>query len=137
MPLTTCVDCAGAVSTAATACPHCGRPSGRPQVSPVTEAVIGGCLLVGSFAVPVLLVPLGLLALVAIVRRARAGSRRGAIVSGLVIGLLGIASTAVFGNSPGMVVVVLAVCAAAILAIAQGQRRSRRFAAERRPLPLA
>lgn len=33
MALSTCVDCGGDLSTLATACPHCGRPSGRAHRS--------------------------------------------------------------------------------------------------------
>lgn len=50
MPLVRCPDCAKEVSTAASACPHCGRPMSaamqRPETQPVTvegrKGVTGG-----------------------------------------------------------------------------------------------
>ena len=132
MPLTTCPDCGGEVSSAARACPHCGRPSGL-RGSPLTEAVIGGCLLIGVLAVPALLLPVGLLVLIAVVCRARTGSGRRAITTGVAIGLLGVIAVAVFGNSPGMIVVIWAVCLAAVGCLVQGRRVSRRLAADGAP----
>ena len=129
MSLTTCPDCGGEVSSAARVCPHCGRPSGL-RGSPLAEAVVGGCLLVGVLAVPALLLPVGLLVLIAVVLRARTGSSRRAITTGVAIGLLGVIAVAVLGNSPGMIVVIWAVCLAAVAALVQGQRVSRRLAAD-------
>ncbi len=34
MPITSCPDCGGAVSTHAPACPHCRRPTHPPDLSP-------------------------------------------------------------------------------------------------------
>lgn len=38
MPLTTCPDCGREVSTAAPACPHCGRPNGPVLAAPQPQA---------------------------------------------------------------------------------------------------
>jgi len=39
MALTTCVECSGTVSSAATACPHCGSPM-KPELAASRPAVV-------------------------------------------------------------------------------------------------
>lgn len=109
MALLTCTDCQQPVSSAAIACPSCGRPiRDRSYLTPVGQVAVGGLALIACLAWSPLFLVIALALTGRLIARAARGTRLSATIAGVLILAVTIA-LAYLAPSYAVIVLVLGV----------------------------